>query len=54
MCGVAGVLFKWEGSPEIASSLINMLDGCRHFSFDCGSCAKVCQAEYKLGYRFMK
>ena len=49
MFGIVGVLFKRESSPEIASSLINMLDGWRYFSFDCGSCANACQAEYKLG-----
>ena len=30
MCGIAGVLFKHQGSHEIGKTLIDMLDGCQH------------------------
>jgi len=30
MCGIAGVLFKQQGSHEIGKTLIEMLDGCQH------------------------
>lgn len=30
MCGIAGVLFKQQGSHEIGKTLIDMLDGCQH------------------------
>jgi hypothetical protein len=54
MSGIAGVLFRQISSHKIGSSLINMLDGCRHLSFDCGSYASICQTEYALSHRFKK
>jgi glutamate synthase domain-containing protein 1 len=30
MCGIAGVLFKQQGTHEIGKTLIDMLDGCQH------------------------
>ncbi|MDH3762126.1 MAG: class II glutamine amidotransferase [Gammaproteobacteria bacterium] len=30
MCGIAGVLFKQQGSHQIGKTLIDMLDGCQH------------------------
>ncbi len=30
MCGIAGVLFKTQGSHELGKTLIEMLDGCQH------------------------
>ena len=30
MCGIAGVLFKQQGSHKIGKTLIEMLDGCQH------------------------
>ena len=30
MCGIAGVLFKQQGSHDIGKTLIEMLDGCQH------------------------
>jgi len=30
MCGIAGVLFKQQGTHELGKTLIEMLDGCQH------------------------
>ncbi len=53
MCGIAGVLFKRQGSHEIGKTLIEMLDGCQHRGPDSTGFALYGESKDLLQLRFI-
>ena len=53
MCGIAGVLFKQQGSHEIGKTLIEMLDGCQHRGPDSTGFALYGDDKDQLQLRFI-
>ncbi|MDH3389395.1 MAG: class II glutamine amidotransferase [Gammaproteobacteria bacterium] len=53
MCGIAGVLFKHQGSHEIGKTLIEMLDGCQHRGPDSTGFALYGEKKAELQLRFI-
>lgn len=53
MCGIAGVLFKKQGSHELGKSLIEMLDGCQHRGPDSTGFALYGEKQDHLQLRFI-
>ncbi|MCP4301941.1 MAG: amidophosphoribosyltransferase [Gammaproteobacteria bacterium] len=53
MCGIAGVLFKQQGSHEIGKTLIEMLDGCQHRGPDSTGFALYGEDKDQLQLRFI-
>jgi len=53
MCGIAGVLFKHQGSHEIGKTLIEMLDGCQHRGPDSTGFALYGENKDQLQLRFI-
>ena len=53
MCGIAGVLFKRQGSHEIGKTLIEMLDGCQHRGPDSTGFALYGDDKDQLQLRFI-
>ncbi|MGI9499599.1 MAG: amidophosphoribosyltransferase [Geminicoccaceae bacterium] len=53
MCGIAGVLFKHQGTHEIGKTLIDMLDGCQHRGPDSTGFAMYGETRDLLQLRFI-
>ena len=53
MCGIAGVLFKHQGTHEIGKTLIEMLDGCQHRGPDSTGFALYGETRDLLQLRFI-
>lgn len=53
MCGIAGVLFKKQGSHDLGKSLIEMLDGCQHRGPDSTGFALYGEKQDHLQLRFI-
>ncbi len=53
MCGIAGVLYKKQGSHEIGKTLIEMLDGCQHRGPDSTGFALYGEETDQLQLRFI-
>ena len=53
MCGIAGVMYKQQGSHDIGKSLINMLDGCQHRGPDSTGIAVYGETKDQLQLRFI-
>jgi len=53
MCGIAGVLYKKQGSHEIGKTLIEMLDGCQHRGPDSTGFALYGDESDQLQLRFI-
>jgi glutamate synthase domain-containing protein 1 len=53
MCGIAGVLYKKQGSHEIGKTLIEMLDGCQHRGPDSTGFALYGEESDQLQLRFI-
>ncbi len=53
MCGIAGVLFKQQGSHELGKTLIEMLDGCQHRGPDSTGFALYGEDQDLLQLRFI-
>ncbi len=53
MCGIAGVLYKHQGSHDIGKTLINMLDGCQHRGPDSTGFALYGDEKEQLQLRFI-